>query len=157
MYEAKAQKAEMKIQPSETERLTEDYWGPHESSNMHQWGFWVITPLPRHFLWLTQLQHEMGEVIKLQLNPIFFSSSLLLYSAQANTCWATDIYAIIFAAHSLSSQCGSSTFPASESWISSPSIPTLQQLECSSSLLMSPLSLSSPSSMDSSSAPSITG
>lgn len=26
MYEAKAQKAEMKIQPSETERLTEDYW-----------------------------------------------------------------------------------------------------------------------------------
>lgn len=25
MYEAKAQKAEMKIQPSETERLTEDY------------------------------------------------------------------------------------------------------------------------------------
>lgn len=26
MYEAKAQKAEIKIQPSETERLTEDYW-----------------------------------------------------------------------------------------------------------------------------------
>lgn len=31
MYEAKAQKAEMKIQPSETERLTEDYWDPYGS------------------------------------------------------------------------------------------------------------------------------
>lgn len=42
MYEAKAQKAEMKIQPSETERLTDDYWGPHWSpDSTHQWGFWV--------------------------------------------------------------------------------------------------------------------
>lgn len=42
MYEAKAQKAEMKIQPSETERLTDDYWGPHGSpDSTHQWGFWV--------------------------------------------------------------------------------------------------------------------
>lgn len=34
----------------------------------------------------------MGEVIKLQLNPIFSSSWLLLCSVRANTCWATDIY-----------------------------------------------------------------
>lgn len=47
MYEAKSQKAEMKIQPSETERMIEDYWGtPWGSPNStQQWGYWVKTPL----------------------------------------------------------------------------------------------------------------
>lgn len=97
MYEAKAQKAEMKIQPSETERLTEDYWGAPWVPQQHTpVGLLGNNTPPNGFFF----GYCFGGVIKLAYHLTFsfsfmsavnLTAPLLLFQANADFAFAADI------------------------------------------------------------------